>query len=65
MDWCCGEEPSFDKITNRFAFVPVRNRVLEILNDKPGYHLVAGTVVCLTSSIKKRKKTRKKKQPHL
>ena len=27
MDWCCGKELSFDKITYGFAFVPWWNRV--------------------------------------
>ena len=46
VDWCCGKELSFDKITNGFAFVPGRNRVFEMSNDDSGYHLVPGTVVC-------------------
>ena len=56
MDWCCGKELSFDKITYGFSFVPGWNRVCEMFNDDLGYHLVPGTAVCLTSSRKKRKR---------
>ena len=61
IDWCCGEELSFDKITYGFAFVHWRKRVFEMFNDDSGYHLVPGTFGCLTSSMKKRKKSRKNK----
>ena len=61
MDWCCGKELSFDKITYGFAFVPGWNRVCEMFNDDSGYHLVPGTAVCLTSSMKKRKENEKNK----
>ncbi len=53
MDWCCGKEFSFDKITNGFAFVPGKKRVIEIFTAKSGYHLVPDTVACLTNSMKK------------
>ena len=61
MDWCCGKELSFDKITYGFAFVPGRIRVFEMFKAKSGYHLVPRTVVCLTSSMKERKKKDKNK----
>ena len=60
IDWCCGEELSFDKIIDGFAFVPGRNRELEMFNDDSGYHLVPGTAVCLRSSLKKARKRGKK-----
>ncbi len=56
MDWCCGEELSFDKITNGFALVPGKSRVFGMFNAKSGYHLVQGTALCLTSSMKKKEK---------
>ena len=56
MDWCGDKELSFDKITNSFAFVPGRNRVFEMFNSKSGYHLVPGTAVYLTCSMKKKRK---------
>ncbi len=56
INWCCGEELSFDQITSGFAFVPGRNRELEMFKDDSGYHLVPGTAVCLTSSMKKAEK---------
>ncbi len=59
FDLCCGKELSFDKITFGFWFVPGRNRVCEMFNDDSGYHLVPGTAVCLTRSLKKRKKRKR------
>jgi hypothetical protein len=56
MDWCCGKELSFDKITYGFTIVPRKNRVFEMFNDKSGYDLVPGTAVCLTNRMKKRKR---------
>ena len=50
IDWCCGEEISFEKISRGFAFVPGRKRVLEMLNDKAENNMVPGTALCLTKS---------------
>ena len=61
MDWCCGNELSFDKITYGFSFVPGWNRECEMFNDDSGYHLVPRTAVCLPNSMKKRKKGGNKK----
>jgi hypothetical protein len=52
IDWCCGEEISFKKITCGFAFVPGKKRVLEMLNDKAGYNVVPGTSLCLIKKPK-------------
>ena len=56
MEWCCGKEIIIDEITNGFAFDPGKNRVFEIFNAKSGYLLVPGTAVCLTNSMKRRKR---------
>ena len=50
IDWCFGHELSFQKISCGFVFVPGRKRVLEMFQDKSGYHYVPGTAVCLTKT---------------
>ena len=50
IDWCFGLELSFQKISCGFVFVPGRKRVLEMFQDKSGYHYVPGTAVCLTKT---------------
>ena len=55
FDWCCGNV-SFTNITHGFVFILGRNRVLEMIQDKSSYNLVPGTAVCLTTSMKKRKR---------
>jgi len=52
IDWCCGNELCFNKITDGFAFVPGKERAFKMLCQKSGYNLVLGTVVCLTNSLK-------------
>jgi len=54
IDWCCGNGISFTKITHGFVFVPGMKKVCEMLQYKPGYNLVPGTAVCLTSSKRRR-----------
>ena len=61
MDWCCGEELSFDKITYCFTFIPGRKREFEMFNAKSEYHLVPGTAVCLTHSMKNKTEKGKNK----
>ena len=51
-DWCCGNDLKLGKINQGFVFVPGRKRVLEMLQDKSGYHIVPGTAVCLTKNAK-------------
>ena len=55
-DWCYGHGLSFTVITYGFVFDPGRNRFLEMLQDKSGFDLVPGMAVCLTNSMKKRKR---------
>ena len=50
IDWCFGHEISFQKISCGLVFVPGRKRVLEIFQDKSGYHYVPGTAVCFTKN---------------
>jgi hypothetical protein len=52
IDWCCGNDLKLGKINQGFVFVPGRKRVLEMLQDKSGYHIVPGTAVCLTKNAK-------------
>jgi hypothetical protein len=52
IDWCCGNDLKLGKINQGFVFVPGRKRVLEMLRDKSGYHIVPGTAVCLTKNAK-------------
>ena len=56
IDWCCGNDLKLEKINLGFGFVPGRKRVLEMFNDKSRYHVVKGTAVCLTRTIKKKGK---------
>ena len=56
IDWCCGNGLSFTKITHGFVFVPGRNRVLKMLQNKSGFNVVHENVVCLTNSMMKRKR---------
>jgi hypothetical protein len=52
IDWCCGNDLKLGKINQGFVFVPGRKRVLQMLQDKSGYHIVPGTAVCLTKNAK-------------
>jgi hypothetical protein len=52
IDWCCGNDLKLGKINQGFVFVPGRKRILEMLRDKSGYHIVPGTAVCLTKNAK-------------
>ncbi len=60
IDWCCGNEISFTKITHGFVFAPGMKRVHEMIQDKSGYKFVPGTAVCLATSKRKRKRGEKK-----
>jgi hypothetical protein len=59
INWCCGCEISFTKITHGFVFVPGMKRVHEMLQDKSGFNFVPGTAVCLTTSKRKRNRGQK------
>ena len=54
IDWCCGNDLKLEKINLGFGFVPGRKRVFEMLQDKSGYHIVHGTAVCLTKTMKRK-----------
>ena len=52
IDWCCGNELSFNKISYVVVFVLRRTQVFEMFHDESGYNLVAGIAVCLRNSSK-------------